>query len=159
MNRLTGRNYGLFDYYGDPEADRVIIAMGSVTETIKETIDHLRAGGEKVGLVAVILPSILCTSFPRRSAGECPQDCRARPHQGTRANGEPSTPMCATVSTVGRTPPMIIGGRYGLSSKDTTPAQILEVYRNPAAENTQKRILPSVSRMTLPTFLCRLCPK
>ncbi len=56
------------------------------------------------------------------------------------ANGEPSTSMCATVSTVGRTPPMIIGGRYGLSSKDTTPAQILEVYRNLAAETPKKRI-------------------
>lgn len=55
INKITGRNYGLFDYYGAEDADRVIIAMGSVTETIKETIDFLRAKGEKVGLLAVHL--------------------------------------------------------------------------------------------------------
>ena len=135
MNRLTGRNYGLFDYYGDPEADRVIIAMGSVTETIKETIDYLRAGGEKVGLVAVHLyrpfsARHFLAAVPASVRRIAVLDRTKEPG----ANGEPLYLDVRDCFYGRENAPMIIGGRYGLSSKDTTPAQILEVYRNLAAE-------------------------
>ena len=131
MNRLTGRNYGLFDYYGDPEADRVIIAMGSVTEAIRETIDYLRSKGEKVGMVAVHLyrpfsAKHFLAAVPASAKKIAVLDRTKEPG----ANGEPLYLDVKDVFYGKENAPLIVGGRYGLSSKDTTPAQIVEVYEN-----------------------------
>ena len=131
INKITGRNYGLFDYYGDPEAERVIIAMGSVTECIKETIDHLREKGEKVGLVSVHLyrpfsAKHFLSAVPASAKRIAVLDRTKEPG----ANGEPLYLDVKDCFYGKENAPLIVGGRYGLSSKDTTPAQILEVFEN-----------------------------
>ena len=131
INKITGRNYGLFDYYGDPEAERVIIAMGSVTECIKETIDHLREKGEKVGLVCVHLyrpfsAKHFLAAVPATAKRICVLDRTKEPG----ANGEPLYLDVKECFYGKENAPLIVGGRYGIASKDTTPAQILEVFEN-----------------------------
>lgn len=131
INKITGRNYGLFDYYGADDADRVIIAMGSVTETIKESIDHLNANGEKVGLIAVHLyrpfkAKAFLSKRPKTVKKIAVLD-------RTKEPGATGQPLYLDVRDCfyGRPEaPTIVGGIYGLSSKDTTPAQIISVYEN-----------------------------
>ena len=135
MNKLTGRNYGLFDYYGDPEAERVIIAMGSVTQAAQETVDYLRAKGEKVGLVSVHLyrpfsAKHLLTAVPATAKKIAVLDRTKEPG----ANGEPLYLDVKDVFYGKENAPVIVGGRYGLSSKDTTPAQLVQVYENLKAD-------------------------
>ncbi len=135
MNRLTGRQYGLFDYYGDPEAERVIIAMGSVTQCIKEVIDDLRKKGEKVGLVSVHLyrpfsARHFLAAVPKTAKRIAVLDRTKEPG----ANGEPLYLDVKECFYGKENAPVIVGGRYGLSSKDTTPAQIVAVYENLKAE-------------------------
>ncbi len=131
VSKITGRNYGLFDYYGDPEADRVIIAMGSVSECIRETIDYLRAKGEKVGLVTVHLyrpfsAKHFLAAVPATAKRIAVLDRTKEPG----ANGEPLYLDVVECYAGKENAPVIVGGRYGLSSKDTTPSQILSVYEN-----------------------------
>ena len=131
ISKITGRNYGLFDYYGDPEAENVIIAMGSVTEAIKETIDYLTKQGKKVGLVSVHLyrpfsAKHFLAAVPKTAKRIAVLDRTKEPG----ANGEPLYLDVKDVFYGKENAPLIIGGRYGLSSKDTTPAQILAVYEN-----------------------------
>ena len=131
LAEVTGRKYGLFDYYGDPEADRVIIAMGSVTETIREAVDHLRANGEKVGVVAVHLYRPFKAEAFLSVIPETVK--RIAVLDRTKEPGAPGQPMYLDVkdSFYGKeNAPEIVGGIYGLSSKDTTPSQILSVYEN-----------------------------
>ena len=135
MNKLTGRNYGLFDYYGDPEAERVIIAMGSVTQAVQETVDYLRAKGEKVGLVSVHLyrpfsAKHLLAAVPATAKKIAVLDRTKEPG----ANGEPLYLDVKDVFYGKENAPVIVGGRYGLSSKDTTPAQLVQVYENLKAD-------------------------
>ena len=129
MNRLTGRQYGLFDYYGDPNAERVIIAMGSVTQSIKEVIDDLRKKGEKVGLVSVHLyrpfsARHFLAAVPKTAKRIAVLDRTKEPG----ANGEPLYLDVKECFYGKENAPVSVGGRYGLSSKDTTPAQIVAVY-------------------------------
>ncbi len=131
VSEITGRKYGLFDYYGTPDADRVIIAMGSVTEAIRETIDHLTAQGEKVGLVAVHLyrpfsAKHFLAAVPATAKRIAVLDRTKEPG----ANGEPLYLDVKDCFYGVENAPIIVGGRYGLGSKDTTPAQILSVYEN-----------------------------
>ena len=131
INKLTGRNYGLFDYYGDPEAERVIIAMGSVTEAIKETIDYLREKGEKVGVVCVHLyrpfsAKHFLAAVPKTAKRIAVLDRTKEPG----SNGEPLYLDVKDCYYGKEDAPVIVGGRYGLGSKDTTPAQIISVYEN-----------------------------
>ena len=131
LAEVTGRKYGLFDYYGDPEAERIIIAMGSVTETIREAVDHLREKGEKVGLVAVHL----YRPFKAEAFLSVIPDTvkRIAVLDRTKEPGSPGEPMYLDVkdSFYGKeNAPEIVGGIYGLSSKDTTPSQILSVFEN-----------------------------
>lgn len=131
VSKITGRNYGLFDYYGDPEAERVIIAMGSVSECICETIDYLRAKGEKVGLVTVHLyrpfsAKHFLAAVPETAKRIAVLDRTKEPG----ANGEPLYLDVVECYAGKENAPLIVGGRYGLSSKDTTPSQILSVYEN-----------------------------
>ncbi|WP_407404318.1 pyruvate:ferredoxin (flavodoxin) oxidoreductase [Sodaliphilus sp.] len=131
INEITGRQYGLFDYYGAKDADRVIIAMGSVTEAIREAIDHLTAKGEKVGLVAVHLyrpfsAKHFLAAVPSTAKRIAVLDRTKEPG----ANGEPLYLDVKDCFYGVENAPAIVGGRYGLGSKDTTPAQILAVYEN-----------------------------
>ena len=131
INKITGRNYGLFDYYGDPEAERVIIAMGSVTQAIKETVDYLTAKGEKVGVVCVHLyrpfsAKHFLAAVPKTAKRIAVLDRTKEPG----ANGEPLYLDVKDIFYGKEDAPVIVGGRYGLGSKDTTPAQILAVYEN-----------------------------
>ena len=131
INKITGRNYGLFNYYGAEDADRVIIAMGSVTEAIRETIDYLMAKGEKVGLVAVHLyrpfsAKHFLAALPKSAKRIAVLDRTKEPG----ANGEPLYLDVKDILYTQENAPLVVGGRYGLGSKDTTPAQILAVYEN-----------------------------
>ena len=131
ISEITGRKYGLFDYYGAKDAERVIIAMGSVTEAIRETIDHLTEQGEKVGLVAVHLyrpfsAKHFLAAVPSTAKRIAVLDRTKEPG----ANGEPLYLDVKDCFFGVENAPVIVGGRYGLGSKDTTPAQILSVYEN-----------------------------
>ena len=131
INKITGREYGLFNYYGAKDAERVIIAMGSVTEAIRETIDHLTAQGEKVGLVAVHLyrpfsAKHFLAAVPSTAKRIAVLDRTKEPG----ATGEPLYLDVKDCFYGTENAPLIVGGRYGLGSKDTTPAQILSVYEN-----------------------------
>ena len=128
---VTGRKYGLFDYYGDPTAERVIIAMGSVTETIREAVDHLRAQGEKVGVVAVHLYRPFKAAAFLSVMPETVK--RIAVLDRTKEPGATGQPLYLDVKDCfyGKVnAPEIVGGIYGLSSKDTTPSQIISVYEN-----------------------------
>ncbi|MBQ4139590.1 MAG: pyruvate:ferredoxin (flavodoxin) oxidoreductase, partial [Muribaculaceae bacterium] len=131
ISAITGRKYGLFDYYGAKDADRVIIAMGSVTEAIRETIDYLTEAGEKVGLVAVHLyrpfsAKHFLAAVPSTAKRIAVLDRTKEPG----ATGEPLYLDVKDCFYGAENAPLIVGGRYGLGSKDTTPAQILAVYEN-----------------------------
>ena len=131
INKITGRDYHLFNYYGAEDADRVIIAMGSVTEAAREAIDYLMAKGEKVGLVAVHLyrpfsAEHFLSALPKTVKRVAVLDRTKEPG----ANGEPLYVDVKDVFYGKADAPLIVGGRYGLASKDTTPTQILSVYEN-----------------------------
>ena len=131
INEITGRKYGLFTYYGAKDADRVIIAMGSVTEAIRETIDYLVEKGEKVGLVAVHLYRPFSAKHFLAAVPSTAQ--RIAVLDRTKEPGALGEPLYLDVKDCFygvENAPLIVGGRYGLGSKDTTPAQILSVYEN-----------------------------
>ena len=131
ISKLTGRNYRPFTYYGAPDAENVIIAMGSVTETIKETIDYLASQGKKVGLISVHL----FRPFSAKHFVEALPESVKRIAVLDRAKepGAAGEPLYLDIRShfYGKeNTPEIVGGRYGLGSKDTTPSQILAVYEN-----------------------------
>ena len=131
INKLTNRNYKLFNYYGAEDADRVIIAMGSVCDTITETINYLNKNGQKVGLVNVHLfrpfaENKLLEVIPKTVKKIAVLDRTKEPG----SIGEPLYQDVCTAFFKNKIDATIIGGRYGLGSKDTTPAQIIAVYEN-----------------------------
>jgi len=131
ISDITGRKYSLFDYYGAEDADRVIVAMGSVTEAAREAIDHLVSKGEKVGLVSVHLfrpfsAKHLLAAIPATAKRIAVLDRTKEPG----AAGEPLYLDVKEAFYGKENAPVIVGGRYGLASKDTTPAQIIGVYEN-----------------------------
>lgn len=132
ISELTGRHYLPFDYYGDPEAENIIIAMGSVCETIKETIDHLKEKGEKVGLLTVRLYRPFSAKYFFRVLPKSVKKIAVLDR--TKEPGSTGEPLYLDVKSVisdkGGKMPLIVGGRYGLSSKDTSPAQIISVFEN-----------------------------
>ncbi len=131
INKLTGRNYHLFDYYGAPDADRVIVLMGSAAETAKETVDYLTAQGEKVGLVNVHLyRPFSAEHFLKAIPAACRKLAVLDRTKEPGAMGEPLYQDVCAIYKNKDLPMEIVGGRYGLSSKDTTPGQILAVYEN-----------------------------
>ena len=131
ISRVTGRPYHLFDYYGAPDAERVIILMGSAAETAKETVDYLIAKGEKVGLINVHLyRPFSAEHFLAAVPATCKRLAVLDRTKEPGAMGEPLyQDVCAIYQQRG-IPMEIVGGRYGLSSKDTTPGQILAVFDN-----------------------------
>ena len=131
INEITGRNYGLFNYYGAPDAERVIIAMGSVSQAAEEAIDYLVEKGEKVGIVVVHLyrpfsAKHFLATVPATAKRIAVLDRTKEPG----ANGEPLFLDVKECFYGKENAPLIVGGRYGLGSKDTTPAQILSVFEN-----------------------------
>ena len=131
ISELTGREYRPFDYYGDPEAENIIVAMGSVTETIKETIDYLAAQGKKVGVMIVRLYRPFSAKYFMKALPETVK--RIAVLDRTKEPGALGEPLFLDIKTLFQgveDAPLVVGGRYGLSSKDTTPAQIVSVYEN-----------------------------
>ena len=131
ISDITGRTYKPFTYYGAEDAEHVIVAMGSVNETIKECIDYLATQGKKVGLITVHLyrpfsEKYFFDAVPASVKRICVLDRTKEPG----ANGEPLYLDVKDMFYGKENQPLIIGGRYGLSSKDTTPAQILAVVEN-----------------------------
>ncbi|WP_077075354.1 pyruvate:ferredoxin (flavodoxin) oxidoreductase [Aedoeadaptatus urinae] len=131
ISELTGRKYGLFNYYGDENAEDVIVAMGSVTETIEEVVDYLNAKGDKVGLLKVHL----YRPFSRKHFLDAmPKSVkRIAVLDRTKEKGSAAEPLMLDVKDMyygSDNAPLIVGGRYGLGSKDTTPSQMLAVYKN-----------------------------
>ena len=133
ISKLTGRQYAPFTYYGAKDAEHVIVAMGSVTETIKTVVDYLNAQGKKTGCVTVHLyrpfsVKHLMEAMPKSAKTICVLDRTKEPG----ANGDPL--YLDVVEAFKGQNVNIIGGRYGLSSKDTTPAQIISVFNNMEGE-------------------------
>ena len=131
INKITGRDYKPFVYYGDKDAENIIIAMGSVTETIQETIDYLSKNGEKVGLINVHLyrpfsAKYFFNVFPKSVKRIAVLDRTKEPG----SLGEPLYQDIKTLFYNMENAPMVVGGRYGLGSKDTTPGQIKAVFEN-----------------------------
>ena len=131
ISKITGREYHPFTYYGAKDAENIVVAMGSVTETIKETIDYMVGKGEKVGLVTVHLYRPFSAKYfmkilPKSVKRIAVLDRTKEPG----ANGEPLYLDVKDLFYGLPGAPLVVGGRYGLSSKDTTPAMILSVYEN-----------------------------
>ncbi len=128
---ITGRQYHLFDYVGDPEAERVIIAMGSGCEAIEETIDYLVAKGEKVGLIKVRLYRPFSAEHFLRALPATIKSIAVLDR--TKEPGSEGEPLYKDVTTVlyeKKETIKVVGGRYGLSSKDITPGMVKAVYDN-----------------------------
>ena len=131
ISKITGRKYGLFNYYGAPDAEKVIIAMGSATETIQTTVEYLNAKGEKVGLLVVHLyrpfsAKHFLAAMPETVKKIAVLDRTKEPG----AFGEPLYLDVRSVYYTQATHPLIVGGRYGLGSKDMTPSEVLAVFAN-----------------------------
>ncbi len=131
ISKIVGREYHPFTYYGAKDAENIIIAMGSITETIQEVVDSLNAKGEKIGLLTVHLyrpfsAKYLFKVFPKTVKRIAVLDRTKEPG----ANGEPLYLDIKEMFYEKENRPLIIGGRYGLSSKDTTPAMIISVFDN-----------------------------
>jgi len=136
ISKLTGREYKPFNYYGAPDAEHVIIAMGSVTDTAEETVDYLLSKGEKVGLIKVHLYRPFSAKYffdvlPKTVKRIAVLDRSKEPG----ALGEPLYEDVKALFYGKENAPLIVGGRYGLGSKDTTPSQIKAVFDNLKVEN------------------------
>ena len=131
VSKITGREYKLFSYYGAEDAERVIICMGSVTEAAREAIDYMNRNGEKVGMVSVHLyrpfsVKHLLAAVPKTCKKIAVLDRTKEPG----ANGEPLYLDVKDAFYNEENRPLIVGGRYGLGSCDTTPTMIISVYEN-----------------------------
>lgn len=131
ISKITGREYKPFNYYGDPDAERIVIAMGSVTQTLEEVVDHLRANGEKVGIIKVHL----YRPFSLKYLFDVMPDSvkKIAVLDRTKEPGSLGEPLYLDIKAAfygSKTQPVIVGGRYGLSSKDVDPAQMIAVFEN-----------------------------
>ena len=154
INEVTGRDYHIFNYYGAPDADRVIVAMGSVSGCVREVVDYLNGRGEKVGFLQIHLYRPFDTG---KFLEAIPDTCRAiAALDRTKETGSAGEPLYQDVCTAfkGRADVTIVGGRYGLSSKDTTPSQIIAVYENLRKETPMNSftigIVDDVTHLSLP---------
>ena len=131
VSKITGRDYKLFSYYGADDAERIIICMGSVTEAAREAIDYMNAKGEKVGMISVHLyrpfsVKHLLAAVPKTCKKIAVLDRTKEPG----ANGEPLYLDVKDAFYDVKDHPLIVGGRYGLGSCDTTPTMIVSVFDN-----------------------------
>ena len=153
VNEKIGTNYKLFNYYGAPDAEQIIIAMGSVCETIEETINYLNANGGKVGLVTVRLYRPFCTQALIDAIPDSVKKISVLDR--TKEPGSLGEPLYLDVvaalhdSKFKDVP--VYSGRYGLGSKDTTPADIVAVYDNTEKERFTIGIVDDVTNLSLPT--------
>ena len=156
INAKLGTNYGLFNYYGAEDADRVIVAMGSICDVAEEVIDYLNAHGEKVGLVKVRLfrpfaPEKLIEAIPASVKKIAVLDRTKEPG----ALGEPLyQDVVTSLANAGRSDIQVIGGRYGLGSKDTPPASVFAVYDELKRDEMKRQftigIVDDVTNLSLP---------
>ncbi|MCK9270877.1 MAG: pyruvate:ferredoxin (flavodoxin) oxidoreductase [Bacteroidales bacterium] len=131
ISKMTGREYHPFTYYGAPDAENIIIAMGSITPVIRETIDHLTEKGEKVGLISVHLYRPFSEKYFMRVLPKTVK--RISVLDRTKEPGATGEPLYLDIRDIfydKEDAPIVVGGRYGLSSKDTTPAMIVSVFNN-----------------------------
>ena len=146
VSDLTGRPYKLFDYVGDPEAEQVVVSMGSSCETIEEVVNYLTKQGEKVGLVKVRLyrpfsPEHLFAVMPATTKRLTVLDRTKEPG----ALGDPLyTDICTAFMERGQTP-MILGGRYGLGSKEFNPSMVKAIYDNMAADKPKNHFTVGIN--------------
>ena len=160
---VSGRRYSLFEYHGHPEAERVIVLMGSGVETVIETVDHLARGGERVGVIAVRLFRPFSGEHLARALPASVK--RIAVLDRTKEPGAPAEPLyldveCALreMEIAGALPtgemPLLIGGRYGLSSKEFAPAHVKAVYDELASPSPKRRftvgIVDDVTGLSLP---------
>jgi pyruvate-ferredoxin/flavodoxin oxidoreductase len=155
LSKLSGRDYAPFRYFGAPDAEEIVIAMGSVTETTHDVVDYLNAKGSKVGVVVVHLyrpfsAKHLLKVVPKSVKKITVLDRTKEPG----ANGDPLYLDVKEVFYGQSGAPLIIGGRYGLSSKDTTPVQIISVFENMASREPKLHftlgIIDDVTHLSLP---------
>lgn len=155
IGKITGRQYKPFDFYGAADAENVIIAMGSVCDTVKEAVDFLNAKGEKVGLLQVRLYRPFCKDSMLNALPKSVQ--RIAVLDRTKEPGAPGEPLYLDICNAfygAQKQPVIVGGRYGLGSKDTTPQQILAVFNNLKEQTPKNRftigIVDDVTNLSLP---------
>ena len=156
VNEKLGTNYGLFNYYGAPDAERVIIAMGSVNDVVEEVIDYLTAKGEKVGLIKVRLyrpwsSEAILKVIPKTAKKIAVLDRTKEPG----SLGEPLfLDVATTLREAGLNDITLVGGRYGLGSKDTPPSSIFAVYKELEKDAPKSRftigIVDDVTNLSLP---------
>ena len=156
INEKLGTDYQLFNYYGAADADRVIVAMGSINDVAEEVIDYLNAHGEKVGLVKVRLfrpfaPEKLIEAIPATAKKIAVLDRTKEPG----SQGEPLYQDVVTaLANAGKNDITVIGGRYGLGSKDTPPASVFAVYTELAKAEMKRQftigIVDDVTNLSLP---------
>ena len=155
VNAKIGTNYGLVNYYGAPDAEKVIVAMGSLCDTIEETIDYLTAKGEKVGLIKVRLyRPFPVEAFLKAVPATCKKIAVLDRTKEPGSIGEPLyLDVCACYAGKADAP-VIVGGRYGLGSKDTIPADVIATYKNLDAKEPVKgftlAIEDDVTNLSLP---------
>lgn len=155
IEKITGRCYKPFNYYGHPEAENIIIAMGSVCETIEETVDYLRNEGESVGVIKVHLYRPFSSKY---FLDELPKSVkRIAVLDRTKEPGSLGEPLYLDICNIfykEREKPLIVGGRYGLGSKDTRPSDIIAVFNNLKSNNPKNGftigIIDDVTGTSLP---------
>lgn len=157
MSRITGREYAPFTYYGAKDATDILVAIGSINDVIKTVIDKENATGKKLGLITVHLYRPFSVKYLRAVLPETVKRiCVLDRTKEIGANGEPLYLDVVEAFKDCPKKPMIIGGRYGLSSKDTTPAHILSVFNNLASENPMNQftvgIVDDVTHRSLPVL-------
>ena len=153
ISKLTGRQYAPFTYYGAKDAEHVIVAMGSVTETIKTVVDYLNAQGKKTGCVTVHLyrpfsVKYLMEAMPKSLMEHVKTITVLDRTKEPGANGDPLYMDIVEAFKDCPYKPTILGGRYGLSSKDTTPAQIISVFNNAEGERKNQFTIGIVDDVT-----------
>lgn len=136
IEKISGRSYHPFDYYGAPDAENVIVAMGSICDTIEETVDYLINKGQKVGVIKIHLYRPFCPTYFMKA---CPKTVKKiAVLDRTKEPGSIGEPIYLDVCKVfynTKDKPIIVGGRYGLGSKDTRPSQIISVFDNLNQDN------------------------
>ena len=155
ISKVTGRSYRLFNYYGAPDAEHVVIAMGSVTEALEETVDYLNEKGNKVGVLKVHLyrpfsEEHFCAELPKTVKAISVLDRVKDPG----SIGEPLYLDVRSLFYGKENAPVIVGGRYGLGSKDTTPSDLLAVFKNIMSDEPKNNftlsIVDDVTELSLP---------
>ena len=156
INKLTGRDYKLFNYYGAPDAEEVIVVMCSASEAVKETVDYLNAQGRKVGMVQIHLYRPFSVKhFAAAIPASVKKIAVLDRSKETGSVGEPVyLDVVTALNQAGRNDITVVGGRYGLSSKDTTPGQFIAVYDNLAKDAPKNNftigINDDVTNLSLP---------